>query len=234
MHQDHGKSEATCASAIRYGFTSVMMDGSLKADGKTPADYEYNVDVTAEVVASRPLGRRLGRGRTRRARLARNRRGREEDGHGAEGKLGHDQLLTDPDAGAGFRRRAPRSTRSPSPSAPRTAPISSPRKPTSDVLAMNVIEEIHAKLPNTHLVMHGSSSVPQEYRGRLQRGRRRDARDLGRAGRRDRARHQISACARSTSTPTAHRHDGRDPPRRQQEQVANSTRANISSPRRTP
>ena len=88
--------------------------------------------------------------------------GEKEDGHGFEGKLGHDQLLTDPDAGGGLRRAPPRSTRWPSPWAPATAPTSSPASRTATILAMGVIEEIHRRLPNTHLVMHGSSSVPQD------------------------------------------------------------------------
>ena len=116
--------------------------------------------------------------------------GEKEDGHGAEGKLSHDQLLTDPGRGREVRRRRPRSTRSRSPWAPATAPTSSPASRTATMLAMNVIEEIHRKLPNTHLVMHGSSSVPQDLQDIINQYRRQDEADLGRAGRGDPARHQ--------------------------------------------
>ena len=131
-------------SAIQHGFTRVMMDGSLKADAKTPADYDYNVDITAQGGRHGPLGGRLRRGRAGLPGLARDRQGEQEDGHGAEGKLTHDQLLTDPDQAVDFVA-APRSTRWPSPWAPATAPTSSRASPTGDILAMDVIEEIHAR-----------------------------------------------------------------------------------------
>ncbi len=160
MHQDHGNSPATCFSAIEHGFTSVMMDGSLKADGKTPATYEYNVQVTKMVVQ---VAHALGV--TVEGELGTL--GGIEDGHGAgltaEEALKH---LTDPDAG--------RASSSPSTGVDALAvaigtshgAYKFTKKPTGDVLVMSRIEEIHKRLPNTHLVMHGSSSVPQELPGR--------------------------------------------------------------------
>jgi fructose-bisphosphate aldolase, class II len=124
MHQDHGNSVATCMSAIENGFTSVMMDGSLKEDGKTPADYDYNVARHVRVVEA---GARRGvsvEGELGCLGSLETGMGEKEDGHGAEGKLSHDQLLTDPDEAAASSPR-PASTRWPSPSAPATAPTSS-------------------------------------------------------------------------------------------------------------
>ncbi|MDN3713277.1 fructose-bisphosphate aldolase class II [Paracoccus cavernae] len=161
MHQDHGNSEATCMTAIRHGFTSVMMDGSLKADAKTPADYDYNVEITERVsrmahwVGASVEGELgiLGSLETGEAEA--------EDGHGATGKLDHSQLLTDPDQAVDFVARTKVDALAIACGTSHGAYKFS-RKPDGDILAMNIIEEIHQKLPNTHLVMHGSSSVPQE------------------------------------------------------------------------
>ena len=161
MHQDHGNNEATCMTAIRHGFTSVMMDGSLEADAKTPASYEYNVEITERVsrmahwVGASVEGELgvLGSLETGEAEA--------EDGHGAEGKLSHDQLLTDPDQAVDFVLRTKVDALAIACGTSHGA-YKFTRKPDGDILAMRVIEEIHRKLPNTHLVMHGSSSVPQE------------------------------------------------------------------------
>ena len=161
MHQDHGNNEATCSTAIRHGFTSVMMDGSLEADMKTPASYDYNVEITERVsrmahwVGASVEGELgiLGSLETGEAG--------EEDGSGAEGKLSTEQLLTDPDQAVDFVTRTKVDALAIACGTSHGAYKFS-RKPDGDILAMNVIEEIHRKLPNTHLVMHGSSSVPQE------------------------------------------------------------------------
>jgi fructose-bisphosphate aldolase, class II len=161
MHQDHGNSVETCLSAIENGFTSVMMDGSLQADGKTPADYAYNVKVTAEVV-------RLahGRGVSVEGELGclgslETGAGEKEDGHGFEGTLSHDQLLTDPEEAARFVAETNVDALAVAIGTSHGA-YKFTRQPDGEVLAMTRIEEIHKKIPNTHLVMHGSSSVPQE------------------------------------------------------------------------
>jgi fructose-bisphosphate aldolase class II len=161
MHQDHGNGPDTCVSAIENGFTSVMMDGSLKEDGKTPADYDYNVSVTKEVV-------RLAhaRGVTVEGELGclgslESGEGEKEDGHGAEGVLSHDQLLTDPDEAKRFVEETGADALAVAIGTSHGAYKFS-REPTGEVLAMSRIEEIHRKIPNTHLVMHGSSSVPKD------------------------------------------------------------------------
>lgn len=161
MHQDHGNSPATCQSAIDNGFTSVMMDGSLEEDGKTPADYEYNVRVTAEVVK---LAHAVGvsvEGELGCLGSLESGEGEQEDGHGAVGELTHDQLLTDPDEAQRFVEETGVDALAVAIGTSHGAYKFS-KKPTGEVLAMDRIEAIHAKLPNTHLVMHGSSSVPQE------------------------------------------------------------------------
>ncbi|TCD13390.1 class II fructose-bisphosphate aldolase [Oricola cellulosilytica] len=161
MHQDHGNNEATCMTAIRHGFTSVMMDGSLEADMKTPASYEYNVAITERVsrmahwVGASVEGELGVLGSLESGEAA------AEDGSGAEGKLSQDQLLTDPDQAVDFVMRTRVDALAIACGTSHGAYKFS-RKPTGDILAMNVIEEIHAKLPDTHLVMHGSSSVPQD------------------------------------------------------------------------
>jgi fructose-bisphosphate aldolase class II len=161
MHQDHGNSVATCISAIRQGFTSVMMDGSLKEDGKTPASYDYNVAVTAEVCK---LAHAVGvsvEGELGCLGSLETGHGEKEDGHGAEGQLSHDQLLTDPNEAADFVAKTGVDALAVAIGTSHGA-YKFTRKPDSSVLAMDRIQAIHKKLPNTHLVMHGSSSVPQE------------------------------------------------------------------------
>jgi fructose-bisphosphate aldolase class II len=161
MHQDHGNSPATCRSAIENGFTSVMMDGSLKDDGKSPADYEYNVRVTREVVE---LAHRAGvsvEGELGCLGSLETGQGDAEDGHGAEGILSHDQLLTDPDEAERFVADTGVDALAVAIGTSHGA-YKFTRKPDGAVLAMDRIEAIHRRLPNCHLVMHGSSSVPQE------------------------------------------------------------------------
>ena len=160
MHQDHGNNEATCISAIKHGFTSVMMDGSLKADMKTPADWDYNVGITKAVaemahwVGASVEGELGVLGSLETGEAA------KEDGSGAEGKLSMEDLLTDPDQAADFVAKTKVDALAIACGTSHGAYKFS-RKPDGEILAMKRIEEIHAKVPNTHLVMHGSSSVPQ-------------------------------------------------------------------------
>src|ERR1700754_272391 len=161
MHQDHGNSPSTCATAIQYGFTSVMMDGSLKADGKTPADYDYNVETTKAVVDMAHACGVSVEGELGVLGSLETGMGEAEDGHGFEGRLDHSQLLTDPDQAVDFVKATGVDALAIAMGTSHGAYKFS-RKPDGDVLAMNVIEDIHRRLPNTHLVMHGSSSVPQE------------------------------------------------------------------------
>jgi fructose-bisphosphate aldolase, class II len=161
MHQDHGNNEATCATAIQYGFTSVMMDGSLKADGKTPADYAYNTEITRKVSEMAHWVGASVEGELGVLGSLETGEGEKEDGHGFEGKLGHDQLLTDPDQAVEFVRETQVDALAIAMGTSHGA-YKFTRKPDGDILAMGVIEEIHRRLPNTHLVMHGSSSVPQD------------------------------------------------------------------------
>ncbi|HEV7156752.1 MAG TPA: class II fructose-bisphosphate aldolase [Caulobacteraceae bacterium] len=160
VHQDHGNNEATCATAIQHGFTSVMMDGSLEADGKTPAAYDYNVRVTRKVVEIAHWVGASVEGELGVLGSLETGKGEQEDGHGAEGVLSHDQLLTDPDQAVDFVRATEVDALAIAMGTSHGAYKFS-RKPDGAVLAMGVIEEIHRRLPNTHLVMHGSSSVPQ-------------------------------------------------------------------------
>ena len=161
VHLDHGNGPATCVTAMQANFTSVMMDGSLKADGKTPADWAYNVGVTKTVADMAHLGGVSVEGELGVLGSLETGHGEKEDGHGAEGKLSHDQLLTNPDEAVKFVRETKVDALAIAMGTSHGAYKFS-RKPTGDILAMNVIEEINKKLPNTHLVMHGSSSVPQE------------------------------------------------------------------------
>ncbi|MFC2967461.1 class II fructose-bisphosphate aldolase [Acidimangrovimonas pyrenivorans] len=161
MHQDHGNNEATCMSAIRHGFTSVMMDGSLEADAKTPASYEYNVEITERVARMAHWVGASVEGELGVLGSLETGEGEAEDGHGFEGKLSHDQLLTDPDQAVDFVTKTKVDALAIACGTSHGAYKFS-RKPDGDILAMRVIEEIHSKLPNTHLVMHGSSSVPQD------------------------------------------------------------------------
>lgn len=161
MHQDHGQSPAVCQGAIDLGFTSVMMDGSLKEDGKTVADFEYNVDVTRQVVE---MAHKLGisvEGELGCLGSLETMQGDKEDGHGFEGTLTMDQLLTSPEEAAEFVRRTQVDALAIAIGTSHGA-YKFTREPTGDILSIERVKEIHARLPNTHLVMHGSSSVPQE------------------------------------------------------------------------
>ncbi len=162
MHQDHGASPAVCVRSIQSGFSSVMMDGSLREDAKTPSSYEYNVDVTRKVAdiahacgvsVEGELGC-LGSLETGEAG--------EEDGVGAEGKLNKDQLLTDPEQAADFVKKTQVDALAIAIGTSHGA-YKFTRPPTGDILAIERIKEIHVRIPNTHLVMHGSSSVPQDW-----------------------------------------------------------------------
>ncbi len=161
MHQDHGNSEATCATAIQFGFTSVMMDGSLERDCSTVASYDYNVDITKRVTDMAHWVGASVEGELGVLGSLETGEGDKEDGHGAEGKLTMDQLLTDPDQALDFVTRTKVDALAIAMGTSHGAYKFS-RKPDGDILAMNVVEAINKKLPNTHLVMHGSSSVPQE------------------------------------------------------------------------
>ncbi len=160
MHQDHGNNDATCLSAIKHGFTSVMMDGSLAEDMKTPADYDYNVTITARVTqAAHWVGASVEGELGVLGSLETGMAG-EEDGSGAEGVLDHSQLLTDPDQAVDFVARTKVDALAIACGTSHGA-YKFTRKPDGEILAMDTIRRIHEKLPNTHLVMHGSSSVPQ-------------------------------------------------------------------------
>lgn len=161
MHQDHGNSPETCNSAIEQGFTSVMMDGSLMADGKTPASYEYNVETTKKVVELAHAKGVSVEGELGCLGSLETGSGDKEDGHGFEGKLSHDMLLTDPAQAADFVAQTGVDALAVAIGTSHGA-YKFTKKPTGDILAIGRIEEIHKKLPNTHLVMHGSSSVPEE------------------------------------------------------------------------
>jgi fructose-bisphosphate aldolase class II len=161
MHQDHGNSPATCYSAMSNGFTSVMMDGSLEADAKTPSSYQYNVDVTRKVVeVAHAIGVSV-EGELGCLGSLETGQGEAEDGHGFEGTLSHDQLLTDPDEAVDFVEQTGVDALAVAIGTSHGA-YKFTRKPTGEILAISRIEEIHRRLPNTHLVMHGSSSVPED------------------------------------------------------------------------
>lgn len=162
IHQDHGNTVATCLSAIQHGFTSVMMDGSLKEDGKTPADYAYNAGITAEVARLAHMVGASVEGELGCLGSLETGEGDAEDGHGFEGKLDKAQLLTDPDEAAQFVAETQVDALAVAIGTSHGA-YKFTRKPDGDVLAMEVVERIHRKLPNTHIVMHGSSSVPEEW-----------------------------------------------------------------------
>lgn len=162
MHQDHGNSPTTCYSAMKNGFTSVMMDGSLEADAKSPASFEYNVDVTRQVVqVAHAIGVSV-EGELGCLGSLETGKGDKEDGHGFEGTLSREQLLTDPDEAVDFVEQTQVDALAVAIGTSHGAYKFS-RKPTGEILAISRIEEIHSRLPNTHLVMHGSSSVPQEW-----------------------------------------------------------------------
>ncbi len=162
MHQDHGASPSVCQRAIRSGFTSVMMDGSLEADMKTPSSYEYNVAVTRQAVE---LAHAVGvsvEGELGCLGSLETGEAGEEDGSGAAGVLSHEQMLTDPDQAKDFVAQTGVDALAIAIGTSHGAYKFS-REPTGDILAIDRIKAIHAKIPNTHLVMHGSSSVPQEW-----------------------------------------------------------------------
>ncbi len=161
MHQDHGNNDATCFSAIRHGFTSVMMDGSLEEDMKTPASYDYNVDITTRVTTTAHSVGASVEGELGILGSLETGEAAAEDGSGAEGKLSQDQLLTDPDQAVDFVSRSKCDALAIACGTSHGAYKFS-RKPDGDILSMATIAAIHDKLPDTHLVMHGSSSVPQE------------------------------------------------------------------------
>jgi fructose-bisphosphate aldolase, class II len=161
MHLDHGNNLATCVTAIQNGFTSVMMDGSLKADGKTPADYDYNVEVTRAAVEVAHAAGVSVEGELGVLGSLETGMGDQEDGHGATEKLGENQLLTDPAEAEKFVSETGVDALAIAMGTSHGA-YKFTRKPDGAILAMHVIEEIHRRLPNTHLVMHGSSSVPED------------------------------------------------------------------------
>jgi len=161
MHQDHGQSPDVCQGAINLGFSSVMMDGSLEADGKTIASYDYNVDVTKKVV---DMAHKLGvtvEGELGCLGSLETMKGDKEDGHGTDATMTREQLLTDPEQAADFVKKTQLDALAIAIGTSHGA-YKFTRKPTGDILAIERIAEIHRRLPNTHLVMHGSSSVPQE------------------------------------------------------------------------
>jgi fructose-bisphosphate aldolase class II len=162
MHQDHGASPSMCMQAIRSGFTSVMMDGSLMEDAKTPASYDYNVAVTCRVVEMAHAVGVSVEGELGCLGSLESGMAGEEDGSGAEGVLSHDQLLTDPQQAADFVARTGVDALAIAIGTSHGAYKFS-RKPSGDILAIDRIKDIHSRIPRTHLVMHGSSSVPQEW-----------------------------------------------------------------------
>ncbi len=161
MHQDHGQSPDICRGAIGLGFSSVMMDGSLEADGKTIASYDYNVEVTRKVVDMAHATGVSVEGELGCLGSLETMKGDKEDGHGTDATMTREQLLTDPDQAADFAQRTQIDALAIAIGTSHGAYKFS-RKPTGDILAIDRIKEIHRRIPNTHLVMHGSSSVPQD------------------------------------------------------------------------
>jgi len=162
MHQDHGSEPAVCLRSIQSGFTSVMMDGSLMADMKTPSSFEYNVDTTLEVVKMAHAGGVSVEGELGCLGSLETGMMGEEDGHGAEGKLDMDQLLTDPEEAAQFVKKTAVDALAIAIGTSHGA-YKFTKEPEGDVLRIDRIVEIHKRIPDTHLVMHGSSSVPQDW-----------------------------------------------------------------------
>ena len=161
MHQDHGQSPEICKGAIDLGFSSVMMDGSLEGDGKTIASYEYNVEVTRKVV---DMAHKVGvtvEGELGCLGSLETMQGDKEDGHGTDAVMTREQLLTDPEQAADFVKRTQLDALAIAIGTSHGAYKFS-RKPTGDILAIDRVQAIHERIPNTHLVMHGSSSVPQD------------------------------------------------------------------------
>jgi len=161
MHQDHGQSPEICKGAIGLGFSSVMMDGSLEADGKTIASYDYNADVTRKVVDMAHAVGVTVEGELGCLGSLETMRGDKEDGHGTEATMTREQLLTDPEQAADFVKRTQLDALAIAIGTSHGA-YKFTRKPTGDILAIDRIKEINRRIPNTHLVMHGSSSVPQD------------------------------------------------------------------------
>jgi fructose-bisphosphate aldolase, class II len=162
MHQDHGVSPAVCQRSIQLGFTSVMMDGSLGEDGKTPMDYDYNVEVTRRAVEMAHACGVSVEGELGCLGSLETGEAGEEDGIGAEGKLTLEQMLTDVEEAASFVAATDVDALAIACGTSHGA-YKFTRPPTGDILAMDRIRDIHARIPNTHLVMHGSSSVPQDW-----------------------------------------------------------------------
>ncbi len=161
MHQDHGQNPDVCQGAINLGFSSVMMDGSLEADGKTIASYEYNVEVTKKVTS---MAHQMGvtvEGELGCLGSLETMRGDKEDGHGTDATMTREQLLTDPEQAADFVKQTQIDALAIAIGTSHGA-YKFTRKPTGDILAIDRIKEIHRRIPSTHLVMHGSSSVPQD------------------------------------------------------------------------
>ena len=161
VHLDHGNEISTCLSAMELGFSSVMMDGSLEADAKTPSDYAYNVDVTSSVVEIAHARGVSVEGEIGVLGSLETGEGEKEDGHGFDGKLDIQQLLTDPEQAATFVKDTQIDALAVAIGTSHGAYKFS-RRPSGNILAMNLIEEIHKRLPNTHLVMHGASTIPEE------------------------------------------------------------------------
>jgi len=162
MHQDHGTSPSVCQRSIQLGFSSVMMDGSLMDDGKTPSSYEYNVDVTRRTVEMAHACGVSVEGELGCLGSLETGEAGEEDGIGAVGKLTLEQMLTDPEEAADFVKKTQVDALAIACGTSHGA-YKFTRPPTGDILAIDRIKAIHARIPNTHLVMHGSSSVPQEW-----------------------------------------------------------------------
>ncbi len=162
MHQDHGSDPGVCLRAIQSGFSSVMMDGSLMPDMKTPSDYEYNVGVTAKVTEMAHSGGVSVEGELGCLGSLETGEMGEEDGHGAEGKLDMDMLLTDPEEAAQFVKHTDCDALAIAIGTSHGA-YKFTQKPTGQVLRIDRVKEIHERIPETHLVMHGSSSVPEEW-----------------------------------------------------------------------
>jgi len=162
MHQDHGSEPAVCLRSIQSGFSSVMMDGSLMPDMKTPSSYEYNVEVTRKVVELAHAGGVSVEGELGCLGSLETGMMGEEDGHGAEGKLDHSQLLTDPEEAADFVKKTGVDALAIAIGTSHGA-YKFTKQPTGKILRIDRVKEIHQRIPTVHLVMHGSSSVPQDW-----------------------------------------------------------------------
>ena len=161
LHQDHGNNTTTCFSAIQNGFTSVMMDGSLEEDAKTPSSYEYNLNITAKVTETAHAVEVSVEGELGCLGSLESGESEQEDGHGAEGKLSRDQLLTNPGQAEEFVKQTQVDALAIAMGTSHGA-YKFTRKPDGDILAMDIVKEINRRMPDLHLVMHGSSSVPQD------------------------------------------------------------------------